>query len=138
MNKYDLISRGYFPKELPPPFQTKSLADFINNHKNQLQYSSNIKTAKLYSHNQVRYGSLRRKLNIPNPAFFTRICNVIEDAWDDLDVQFTQSHLSKSKPTFTPYPSRNRSISPFLEFYKLPIERAKNRSSGRYILHTDI
>jgi hypothetical protein len=137
MNRKDLIARGYFPKELPPPFTTSSLANYATTLKASLSPFPKG-TAKLYSHNHVRYGTLRRKLSIPNPAFFLQLSSAIEDGWSDIQSIIQKSRFSKSKPTYTSVPSRNRSISPFLDFSLLPLERAKNRISGRYILQADI
>jgi len=136
MDKKDLITRGYFPKELPPPFNTKSFADLASSG-NLLNSCSN-KTAKLYYHNHVRHGSLRRKLGISNPAFFFKICNLIVDRWSNIQEITNASRFTKSKPIHTPHPQRPRSISPVLEYVFIPVERAKNRISGKYILQTDI
>jgi len=136
MDRRDLIARGYFPRELPPPFQTKALANFVVNNIS-LQVSSRA-NAKLYLHSHIRYGSLRRRLSIPNPASFIEIVKVIESNWNDIKLITQQSSFSKSKPIHTPHPKRNRSISPLLDFPDLPRERAKNRAIGRYALQTDI
>lgn len=137
MNKKDLITRGYFPKELPPPFNTKSFADLASASTTLLN-SCSKNTAKLYHHNHVRYGLLRRKLGIPNPAFFLQISHLIEDKWYEIQQITNKSNYTKSKPIYTPHPQRPRCISPVLEFGFIPIERAKNRIAGRYILQTDI
>lgn len=137
MDRRDLISRGYFPKELPPPFNTNSLANFALN--SQFSFPSIDKlTTKLYSHSHARFSSLRRRLSIPNPIFFLEISQVIENYWVEIKALTQKSNFSKSKPIHTPHPQRNRSISPLLSFSDLPIERAKNRRSGRYVLQTDI
>ncbi|MBW4513780.1 MAG: RNA-directed DNA polymerase [Timaviella obliquedivisa GSE-PSE-MK23-08B] len=136
MDRRDLIARGYFPRELPPPFKTSSLAHFVvSNISLQLTSRTN---SKLYIHSHVRYGSLRRKLSIPNPAFFVQIAKVIDNNWNDIKLITQKSNFSKSKPVHTPHPKRNRSISPLLDFPDLPKERAKNRAIGRYALQTDI
>jgi hypothetical protein len=137
MNKKDLITRGYFPKELPPPFNTKSFADLAS-ASTTLINSCSKNTAKLYYHNHVRYGSLRRKIGISNPAFFLQISHFIEDKWSDIQQITNKSKFTKSKPIYTPYPQRPRCISPVLEFGFIPVERAKNRIAGRYILQADI
>lgn len=136
MDRRDLIARGYFPKELPPPFKTSSLADFVV--ANSVLQPPSKNNSKLYTHSHVRYGSLRRKLSIPNPTFFVETAKVIENNWGGIELITQKSNFSKSKPTHTPYPKRNRSISPLLDFPDLPRERAKNRAIGRYALQADI
>ncbi|MEH2360184.1 RNA-directed DNA polymerase [Nostoc sp.] len=137
MNKKDLIARGYFPKELPPPFNTISLADFATSGKITFPCYPK-RTAKIYSHNHVRYNSLRRNLGVPNPVFFLVISHLLDINWSTINKITKLSNFSKIKPTHTPHPQRERSISPVLDFYLIPVERAKNRIAGRYILHTDI
>lgn len=83
------------------------------------------KPTKLYYHNHVRYGSLRRKLGIPNPVFFLQLCDLIDEKWSEIQQIIRKSKYSKSKPIYTPSPQRNRSISPALEFGLIPVERAK-------------
>ncbi len=137
MNKKDLISRGYFPKELPPPFNTNSFADLASSSTTLLN-SCSKNPAKLYYHNHVRYGSFRRKLGIPNPVSFLQISHLIEENWSNIQQIINKSKFTKSKPIHTPHPQRSRSISPVLKFSFIPVERAKNRITGRYILQTDI
>ena len=137
MNKIDLIKRGYFPKELPPPFTTTLLADLALSSKTLLNNCPK-KPTKLYYHNHIRYGSLRRKLGIPNPTYFLQLSDLIYEKWPEIQQIISKSKYSKSKPIYTPLPQRNRSISPALKFDLVPVERAKNRITGRYILKTDI
>ncbi|MEL6458565.1 MAG: RNA-directed DNA polymerase [Cyanobacteria bacterium J06621_15] len=137
MNKIDLIKRGYFPRELPPPFNTILLADLTLSNKALLNNCPR-KPTKLYYHNNVRYGSLRRKLGIPNPVFFLQLCDLIDERWSEIQQIIRQSNYSKSKPIYIPSPGRSRSICPALEFGLIPVERAKNRITGKYILQTDI
>lgn len=136
MDRRDLIARGYFPRELPPPFKTKSLANFVVTN-SSLQPPSKNKS-KLYQHSHIRYGYLRRKLSIPNPAFFVELAKFIENHWNFIKSITQKSNFSKSNPIHTPHPKRNRSISPLLDFPDIPKERARNRALGRYALQTDI
>lgn len=135
MNRQDLIARGYFPRELPPPFKTTTFASFATE---EISSQQPKKISKLYSHSNVRYGSLRRKLGIPNPASFLSLATLISSQWDNIQSITQSSRLSKSKPIYTPLPGRTRSISPSLFFSDLPRERARNRAIGRYALQTDI
>ncbi len=61
---FDLLARGYFPKELPPPFATDAFAEFIVNRK-----ISDFKPqrSRAIRYNLARPGNLRRLLQIPNP-----------------------------------------------------------------------
>lgn len=99
MNRRDLIARGYFPKELPPPFKTNYLADFATSRTISFP-NPQKKTAKLYSHNHVRYSSLRRNLGIPNPIFFLELSHLLDINWATISQITSHSSFSKSKPTY--------------------------------------
>lgn len=67
----NVLARGYFPKELPPPFNTKlfgAFADTVTAAVLQLDTtkkgSKNNLTTRPAIHNLARSGTLRRKLTI--------------------------------------------------------------------------
>src|SRR5947208_15158533 len=64
----DLLSRGYFPRELPPVYDTSSMrrvATMVNAA--PASFWSTTRTSGLCQHNVPRSGTLRRPLAIPNP-----------------------------------------------------------------------
>ncbi|MFZ2627558.1 MAG: hypothetical protein WAX67_01605 [Rugosibacter sp.] len=68
-----ILARGYFSKELPPPFNTKSFGAFADTAPAVLHLGitkkgskSNLTTLPAI-HNQARSGTLRRKLAISVP-----------------------------------------------------------------------
>ncbi len=81
----NLLARGYFPKELPPPFNTKSFGAFAATapavlHLNTAKIKSNLTTLPAI-HNQARAETLRRKLTIPNPVNQYQIARAVVEGW---------------------------------------------------------
>lgn len=118
-----LLSKGYFPKELPPPFTTEDFGDkarYVNKKWNELLSSEktrksgeNGKDASRRFKNEIsdKYGSSkliefsiakgiysRRKLEIPNPKQYLDLSNPIIDNWKILKSLFDISEFSSSKP----------------------------------------
>jgi len=135
---YDLLLKGYFPKELPPPFRTESFANLILSNLRSLpsDYSSGNVVALSCEHNIALSGMRRRKLGILNPIPMFRLCKGLYENWPELSRHIESSRISLSKPkqggrvrrAFSPmYPPN--SISEF---------RAHCRLGKKYLLKTDI
>ena len=62
-----LLEKGYFPRELPPPFNTRAFGTFAANSTTAWPKSRWTRCAR---HNLARPGGLRRPLGIPNPGAF--------------------------------------------------------------------
>ena len=96
-----IISRGFFPKELPPPFTPQMYGTFLSANHNTLPssfHSSNNTPAKLSIHNLARSGSLRRKLGIPNAVNFYHIASLTVDNWQELHRHASRSTFSLTTP----------------------------------------
>lgn len=111
----DLVQKGYFPKELPPPFTTKSFANnltnILSNKKIIEPNEQKIDTSKCsyFTIPNKRIG--RRKIEIPNPLQQLRLSKTIVKEWPQI-VEFTTcSPLSMSKLEILP--NSTRAISPY-------------------------
>jgi hypothetical protein len=118
-----LLSKGYFPKELPPPFTTDVFGEksrYINKKWNDLLNAQKLRKAGEGANDAKRrfrkdytekYGSTklieysiakgiysRRKLEIPNPKQYLDLSNPIVDNWKNLRDFFDISSYSQSKP----------------------------------------
>jgi hypothetical protein len=135
---HNLLYNGYFPRELPPPFQTREFASYISSNSSTLPASlrNNISTAKISCHNLARVGTLRRKLALPNPILHFRFCEVIEERWVEIQNHFNHSTLSLSSPILGP--AGGRAVIPQCDQSVLPTRRAVTRAKSKYILKTDI
>lgn len=129
-----LLQKGYFPKELPPPFNTRSFGQFASAATNLFQHSPKG-TSRPEIFNLARSGTLRRPLAILNPVQFFRLASYVVQNWAAI-----QSHLRPSRFSLTlPTPGRDRrAIGRRYGLNRLPERRAKLRSRGRFILQADI
>ena len=102
MNLVDLLSKGYFPKELPPPFHTESFAAHVVRTSVPAGYipAGSVKAVltKTATHNLARTGSLRRRLSIPNPIAYHQLADVITTNWLSLSTFTAGSRISLSTP----------------------------------------
>lgn len=118
-----LLSKGYFPKELPPPFTTddfgkksryinKKWNDLLSSERAQKTGEKNKDAYRRFKKDYIdKYGSSkliefsiakgiysRRKLEIPNPKQYLDLSNPIIDNWNTLKSHFDISEYSQSKP----------------------------------------
>lgn len=137
-NLLALLSRGYFPRELPPPFTSNDFASKVVLNLSSLPPSFTNKklTGKVTCHNLARAGTLRRKLGIPNPILYFNLCSDIEKNWSQIDAHFQHSNLSRSIPT--PNSGSGRALLPSHDHSQLSIFQAHTRATARFILRTDI
>src|SRR5882762_4795063 len=133
----DLIERGYFPIELPPPFNTKSLATFLGSQPNgTLTFKTTKKTPKVDGtitskpsiYNLARTGTLRRELSILNPIHFSFLAKYICDNWPKFEKATSDSKLTLTKPILS---DQTRAISRQNSLDVRALKRAELRSRGR-------
>lgn len=122
MNLKKLLEKGYLPKELPPPFTSKTFAEkyrFIKSKwdkivtfakKPKVGESNNLAKKRFqdnygkYDSSQLAVYSLakgiysRRKLGIPNPKQFSDLSNAIIDNWSLIRATYKLSSYSESTP----------------------------------------
>jgi len=71
---FGLISRGYFPKELPPAFNTRSLAMVAKNPATlPPEFTNPRKPTKNINHNYLARANSRRRLGILNPIDYVAL-----------------------------------------------------------------
>lgn len=131
-----LLSRGYFPRELPAAFSTEKFATAVTSTAGvPASFHGNIK-AKLAQHSLVKVGHDRRLLSIPNPVIQYNLSREIVSNWGEVERLTKRSLLSKSTPT--PHPAPKRAVLPLLDHDDLPPIRLEIRSRAKFILQTDI
>lgn len=137
MNIRDILTKGFFPKELPPPFHTRSFGMAISDNLGTLPDEfNNIKSTSIpATHNLARAGALRRKLSIPNPINFYRLSKFIDEKHAELTRLSRRSAFSLTCPGAQAEP---RAINPRNTLESGPLERAKLRSNSMFILKADI
>lgn len=130
----ELMCRGYFPKELPHPFNSLKLVN-INNRSiyNQINLINNSSISLPISIPKIKYS--RRELNIPNPLAFIKLAMEIDKSFSQIYTHIHKSKLSKSIPI---HYSNGRAFGPKYWHGKLIDFRAEIYSKSRFILNTDI
>jgi hypothetical protein len=101
-----ILSRGYFPPELPPPFKTESFAVAVTSMRQSGLPNDFTKERNEWC-DFVRYslaqpGSLRRRLAIINPLPYFRLAKFIVDNQTVLLRKAAESHLSLGKVVVSP------------------------------------
>jgi hypothetical protein len=106
MSLLDMLSRGYFPKELPRPFVTTGFANFItsqptfSNAYGEMLPSKGIPLTKVAKYSQARVGLLRRQLSLPNPLSQYHLSREIFSNWQALSQNICGTALSGTIPEF--------------------------------------
>jgi len=141
MNLTDLIKKGYFPQELPPPFNTDSFADKYTKVKEEWnKFDKSIKSTytetKYISISIPKVGFSRRFLGIPNPIQFGALSEVICSNWDAIQSIYMQSKLSASKPI--PNGAKGRSVKTVMTFGQFRKQCLIDSFDKVYELKTDI
>ena len=134
----DLLLRGFFPNELPPPFQTREFAGAVLPNLATLpaDFTSGQVKANFAIHNLARSGTLRRRLGIPNPVTHTALADSIAANWPMLDAHMRASPFSRSAPV--PGQPPGRALIWSHDLGARPSLRAETRAAARYILQADI
>ncbi len=155
MNIELLLKKGYFPKELPPPFTTKYFSKNFNriqkswtriknelNRNNQKiykqKYTKKYKSSKcvLYSLPKKKKNFSRRIVEIPTPFHHSILCDTICERWTEIDNFYKKSVISLSKPIINE--KRGRAAIPFKTFDNFKQECLITSFDKMYELKTDI
>lgn len=160
MNVKRMLEKGFFPKELPPPFNTTSFADRAQYIHTQWTNLQNIEKVLLpgESNNAMKlryanafdiYGSSkyltfslakglysRRKLGIVNPKQYHDLSRLIVENWATIRNTYNLSDISASTPVENNASRAVRTKSESVNNFKfLLIEKSFNK---RYELRLDI
>lgn len=138
-----ILKKGYFPRELPPPFSSGMFSALIQKNITSLPSEYDWAGAKKPDYisrpiifNLARNGDLRRKLSIPNPVNAFQQAKVVAENWTELKTHYLTSNKSLSRPEFSKIQARALNWEKGFEVANL--ERLRIRASKRYILKTDI
>lgn len=128
-----LLAKGYFPRELPPPFGTATYARHV---KKLVPLWKKGTWTRCAAHNLARPGGLRRPLKIPNPFSYFALAEIIASNWAAIRQHTWAQRLSASRPHLVK--SSGRAVVPRYHYGELTRLRALRRRAGRYLLMTDI
>lgn len=134
---FGLISRGYFPKELPPAFNTRSFAKIARNPAAlPKEFTNPHKPTKNVNHSYLARANSRRRLGIVNPIDYVALSISIINNWKQLRTIHNKTHVSLTSPVYRGPP--NRAFGYKYTYDKMDDLKAKIRSRSRYLLRADI
>ncbi|MCF2494455.1 RNA-directed DNA polymerase [Dyadobacter chenhuakuii] len=94
----DLLAKGYFPKELPPPFNTVDFASKYGQLKPSLAGCITKEPTRCIDFSVAKVGLVRKTIKIPNPVHQTRLCEIIVENWEQIESIYKLSKFSFSRP----------------------------------------
>lgn len=139
MNRTEaLLSKGYFPSQLPPAFTTEQLASNLT----ALQLLWDVKKTGSKAHackpelfSVARVGHQRRMTSITNPVPQMFLATLVVTYWAEFLRHYRKSRLSASHPRFLQVGGRAACIPSMQRLH----ERKILDSAGfRYMLRTDV
>lgn len=140
-----LLAKGYFPKELPPPFSTASFASKLAAvdslwaaHEAGLspQQRKKYPPATRYGRfDMARKGHSRRMLAIPNPINQLLLTKVIAEHQSDFEILFANSRISLTPANIEANGAR---AVPLEKLSVLSEKRIQAYATARAILQTDV
>lgn len=132
----NIIKEGFFNKELPSEFNSRSLADEllqIDVSKSKLSNKGVNKWAKLVQYSIPKKNKFRRIAAIPHPLHYIKLSKVIEDSWSELETHYEKSKVSLTKLELTSGKLKNK-----YNFSEKQNIRLENLSFNKYILSIDV
>ena len=144
MQLRDLLTRGYFPKELPRPFVTASFARSVTGTgilpgdlAKSAAKGNKLPSAQTAIYSLARGGLLRRPLSICNPVHYFLLCKEITQNWASIQPRVAGTALSATTPEFKTKVDERAIDGKFGQGARS--ELAQNTRLGRrYVLQTDI
>lgn len=130
----DLLKRGYFPKELPRPFNTLSYATALST-KNPPASWSKPKIGQTMKYSLARFGIFRRPLSISNPVHFYGLSSTLHANWTAISPLVSGTSLSATAPTLS---TTGRAFQGRVPLSAKPQRAIECRLGARFVLQTDI
>jgi hypothetical protein len=137
-----LLSRGYFPKELPPPFFTEIFSEFARTtagRKALASYKPQDGFTECVSYRLALAGMdglASRNLQIPHPHAFAKLAGVVSQHFRRLLKKSGASPFSKSRPVYGP--GQERAIRTLFKPSNLAREKTVSRAGATHLLKVDI
>jgi hypothetical protein len=129
-----LVRKGYFARELPPPFTSAPLGDLLDDDASALPLAGD--PTECTRHNLARLSGYRRPLKVPNPRSFISLANVLEEHWADIDAHCKSQTLAISRPVVTR--TAERAVRPKLRLGEGPKLRAHRWRGQKFVLFLDV
>ena len=133
-----LLSRGYFPKELPPAFFTEAFAAYAVSApgRQTLEHQPAPSFTNCAAFRLAGPGAVGRELAMPHPSSFAALARLIAKNLPRLLTKAAASPFSKSRPVYNP--TADRAFLPSFKLNNLARERMVARGGGAYLVKADI
>jgi hypothetical protein len=138
----DLLTRGYFPKELPRPFVTGSFAACVSKARNlpgdfakTASKGNKLPSAQSSIYSLARGGLVRRPLSICNPVHYYLLCKEVTQNWAAIHPRVAGTALSATAPEFK---TKGRAINGRSPQSARDDLALSTRLGRRYVLRTDV
>jgi hypothetical protein len=138
-----LLGRGYFPRQLPPPFTSRSFASAVDSASREIRDSvvnhRFAEQGQLCTYSLARPGQLRRLLGIPNPAHHFLVSLKLAALFKSFhrDYDAAADGYSLSFPTFQAN-DQSRAFEFATDWNDLPAMRLEARAHGKVLVKADI
>lgn len=129
-----LVRKGYFPREVPPPFSTEKLAALLERSPRAVPRTGG--RTQPVRHNLARPGGFRRPLGVPNPRSFVRLADEFEAQWPRIYEHIRGNSLSMSRPVVTG--AIERAAVPRFRIGERDRLRPRDWRGQRFLLRTDV
>lgn len=136
---HNLLAKGYFPRELPPPFRAVAFADVVTKNAKSLPVEftqAKSEWCAYTPYSLARPGSLRRRLAIINPLPFYRLAKEIVAGQKRLFKLAARGGIAISAPTVRS--GNSRAIESAVSLREFPRVRAQKRVAKCYALTADV
>ena len=133
--KDELLRKGYFPENLPPPFTSENIAEYFENNPTTRYLMRRGKRFRAATYNASKRGMTRRIFSAVHPVTAHDMAEFVSARWQDISDFFSRNQLSFSIPINEKNPLRALIIN---SHAKLEQEIIRRLSSCRFIACTDI
>jgi hypothetical protein len=134
-----LLTRGYFPKELPPSFYSEQFAEYATSATGRAtlaSYQPASNSTECLVYNLALPGQARRELRILHPVAFAQLAGFVAKNFGRLLKIASSSPFAKSRPIYAS--NRGRAIQPMMSPSNLAKERAATRAGASFLLKADV
>jgi len=134
-----LLTRGYFPKELPPAFSSDQFARYPTTKSGRLTlsaYKPEDNFTECVKYRLALPGANVRELGIPHPFSFARLAELAASNFGRLLKLAARSPFAKSRPVYAA--DRQRAIYPSVKPSNLAKEKTNIRAGGSFLLKADV
>lgn len=134
-----LLSKGYFPKELPPNFFSEHFAIYASSRVGRMclkKYKPADNFTRCTDYELALAGGGRRPLALPHPWSYAELAGIVARSFRRLLKKSGRSRCSRSRPVYED--GGHRALRTSIRASSLARERVAVRAGARYLLKADV